>query len=566
MIIEWDVPISTDDGVVLRADVFRPDSDRPCPVLLSHGPYGKGLWFPEGRAREWSELVASRPEVVIGSTNRYQCWEVPDPERFVPHGYACVRVDSRGAGRSPGFLDPLSPTETRDLFACIEWAGTRSWSNGRVGLLGVSYYAINQWQVAALKPPHLAAICPWEGGADFYRDLSRHGGILSRFFESWYERRVLPVQHGVGTRGFSSAVTGELVAGPETLSDEELASNRVDLVAALREHVLDDEFHRLRSPVLEDVSVPLLSAANWGGQGLHSRGNFEGFEHASSSSKWLEVHGGSHFDSFYSTRGIDLQRSFFDCFLKDEPGDLDHEGRVLVDVRLVGGFRARRARCWPLEGTSFTQFHLDAAASTISEEAPSTAAVARYDALGPAVTFLSRPSASEIEITGPLAAHLHISTTARDADLFVVVHLFDDDGREVVFQGAQDPRGPITHGWLRLSHREEDEEASTPWRPYHRHSRLLEVSPGTIYRVAIELWPTSIVVPAGYRLGVSVGGRDYENAEVSERRGITARPMHGSGRCVHDDPVDRDVEMLAGEISLHTGPEFPSHLVLPLQR
>jgi putative CocE/NonD family hydrolase len=89
-----------------------------------------------------------------------------------------VRVDSRGAGRSPGLLDLLSAREIRDYYLAIEWAGTRSWSSGRVGLCGISYYAMNQWLVAATRPPHLAAILPWEGASDHYRDMSHHGGIL----------------------------------------------------------------------------------------------------------------------------------------------------------------------------------------------------------------------------------------------------------------------------------------------------------------------------------------------------------------------------------------------------
>ncbi|MGH9074294.1 MAG: CocE/NonD family hydrolase, partial [Acidimicrobiales bacterium] len=154
MLIEWDVPIEMDDGVVLRADVFRPADVAGCPVLLSHGPYGKGLAFQDGYPEQWGILLGEHPEVGARSSGRYQGWEVADPETWVPEGYACVRVDSRGAGRSPGFLDPFSARETQDFYLCIEWAGTRSWSNGRVGLLGISYYAINQWQVAALQPPH----------------------------------------------------------------------------------------------------------------------------------------------------------------------------------------------------------------------------------------------------------------------------------------------------------------------------------------------------------------------------------------------------------------------------
>lgn len=134
MRIDWDVPISMDDGVVLRADVFRPVDDGRYPPLLTYGPYAKGLAFQDGYGDSWDVMVRDHPDVAAGSSNLYQNWEVVDPEKWVPHGYVCVRVDSRGCGRSPGEVNPFSPRETRDFAACIEWAGTQSWSNGKVGL------------------------------------------------------------------------------------------------------------------------------------------------------------------------------------------------------------------------------------------------------------------------------------------------------------------------------------------------------------------------------------------------------------------------------------------------
>lgn len=239
MRIEWDVPLEMDDGTVLRADLFRPpDETGKYPVLVTYGPYGKGLPFQEGYPDQWEIMVRKYPEVASGSTNRYQNWEVPDPEKWVPRGYACLRVDSRGAGRSPGRMDFFSPRETQDLYQCIEWAAAQPWSNGKVGLCGISYYAMNQWQVAALQPPHLAAICVWEGAADFYRDALRHGGIYCDFWANWFETQVRRVQHGWGERGMRDPNSGLLVAGPETLPDDELERNRVDFAAEDRKSVV----------------------------------------------------------------------------------------------------------------------------------------------------------------------------------------------------------------------------------------------------------------------------------------------------------------------------------------
>ena len=140
MLIEWDVEIVMDDGLVLRADLFRPQGSGKFPVLLTYGPYAKGLAFQEGYPSAWQRMIANHPDVAYGSSNKYQNWEVVDPEKWVPHGYACVRVDSRGTGRSPGFIDHFSPRETQDYYQCIEWAGVQPWSNGKIGLNGVSYY------------------------------------------------------------------------------------------------------------------------------------------------------------------------------------------------------------------------------------------------------------------------------------------------------------------------------------------------------------------------------------------------------------------------------------------
>ena len=300
MRIDWDVPIRMDDGLILRCDVFRPEKEGRHPVILSYGPYAKGLAFQDGYPSAWQRMVAEHPDVAHGSSNRYQNWEVVDPEKWVPEGYACARVDSRGCGRSPGTIDHFSPRETRDFHDCIEWAGTQPWSSGKVGLNGISYYAINQWHVASLQPPHLAAMCIWEGAADWYRDMTHHGGILSTFWANWYDMQVKTVQYGLGERGPRSRVTGELVCGDETLSDRELQKNRCDFGDEILAHPLDDEYHKTRSPVWDKVKVPFLSTANWGGQGLHPRGNFEGFVRAASKDKWLEAHGIEHWTHFYT--------------------------------------------------------------------------------------------------------------------------------------------------------------------------------------------------------------------------------------------------------------------------
>jgi uncharacterized protein len=565
MLIERDVPIPMDDDVVLRADLFRPDGEGAFPVILTYGPYGKGLDFQEGYKDQWDALVREHPDVIAGSSNEHQNWEVVDPEKWVPSGYVCVRVDSRGAGRSPGYLDVFSPRETRDLYMCVEWAGTQPWSSGKVGLLGISYYAINQWHVASLGPPHLAAICPWEGAADWYRDMTHHGGIVCTFWGNWFVKQVLPVQHGVGERGFEGRRTGEWVAGPETLSPQELARARGDLEKEILEHPLDDDYHRERSPDWEKIDVPLLSSANWGGQGLHPRGNFEGFMRAASRRKWLEVHGLEHWTHFYTDYGRSTQKRFLDHFLKGADNDWTTQPRVLLQVRKVdGSFVERSEDEWPLSRTRWTRHYLDARTMGLSTDGVAEPASAGFEALGDGISFSTPPVERDTELTGPVAARLFVSSSTADADLFLVLRVFSPQAREVTFQGAIDPHTPVAQGWLRASHRKLDPTFSLEYRPFHAHDEIQPLTPGEIYQLDVEIWPTSVIVPPDYRVALSVRGRDYEHEGAGARIGSFANELRGSGPFLHDDARDRPAEIFGGTTTVHTGGDAASYLLLPL--
>ncbi|MCC6535139.1 MAG: CocE/NonD family hydrolase [Burkholderiales bacterium] len=565
MRIDWDVPVAMDDGLVLRADVFRPIAAGRYPVILSYGPYAKGLHFEDGYPSAWQRMLAQHPDVAAGSSNRHQRWEVVDPEKWVPDGYACVRVDSRGAGRSPGVIDPFSPRETRDFYLCIEWAGVQPWSNGKVGLNGISYYGINQWHVASLQPPHLAAMCVWEGAADWYRDMTHHGGIVSTFWRNWFDLQVKTVQYGCGERGGRSRITARLVCGDELLSDEALAANRCDLGADIAAHPLDDDYHRARSPLWERITLPLLSAANWGGQGLHPRGNFEGFVAAASAQKWLEAHGIEHWTHFYTDYGLDLQKRFFGHFLKGEDSGWARQPRVQLQIRHVDRFVRRDEHEWPLARTRWTKLHLDPVTHALRSEAPVASGTLDYEALGSGLTFLSAPLDAATEITGPSALKLVVSSSTPDADLFVVLRVFAPDMKEVVFQGAIDPHTPVAQGWLRASHRKLDPRLSLPYRPWHTHDERQPLTPGVPVALDIEIWPTSIVVPAGHRLGLSIRGSDYVYPGASGGRLSNFKnELTGCGPFLHDDPADRPPEIFGGNVRLHFGPRYAAYVLLPI--
>ena len=267
MLVEWDVPIAMDDDVVLRANVFRPDDDAPHPVVLGYGPYGKDLAFQEGYPDAWAAMVGEssrgggglvKPLPGVGGVRSGE----------VGAGRICVR-----AGRRPR-LGPLTrlhrSVEHRarciDLRDCIEWAGTQPWSNGKVGLLGISYYAVNQWQVAALSPPHLAAMIPWEGFSDFYRELSYHGGIAQR-----HEVGLVPPHRHDGAARARASVASSAPTPASSSRDRRRTPmptwNPTERIFPPRSTriPLDDDFHRERSALFDKITVPFLSAGNWGG-------------------------------------------------------------------------------------------------------------------------------------------------------------------------------------------------------------------------------------------------------------------------------------------------------------
>ena len=566
MQIDWDVPITMDDGLQVRADIFRPIKEGKYPAIITYGPYAKYLHFEQIYKTCWDRMIETYPEVGANSTNQFQSWEVVDPEKWVPEDYVVIRVDSRGCGRSPGYVELWSAREAQDFAICIDWAGVQPWSNGKVGINGISYYGMNQWQVAALQPKHLAAMCIWEGANDFYRDLSHHGGILCNFIENWYDMQVKTVQYGLGKNGHRSKITGDWVAGPETLTTEELGANRFDFGGLTFKHEFDDEFWKSRTPDYSKIEVPFLSAGNWGGQGLHTRGNVEGFVRSASKHKWLEMHGIEHWTHFYTDYGRTMQLKFFDYFLKGEKNGWDQQPKVFLNVRHPGEkFTQRAETTWPLANTQWTKMYLDASAATLSQSGVDKAGKVTYRGLSEGVTFLTQPLDQDTEITGQLAAKLFVSSSTVDADMFLIMRIFDPNMKEVTFQGALDPNTPIAQGWLRASHRELDPNLSEPYRPYHPHTKKEQLQPGQVYELDIEILPTSIVVPAGYRIGLTVRGKDYvypgaTGAKLSNMK----YPFTGVGPFTHNHPGDRPPEIFDGEVTLHTGPDHQAYILCPV--
>lgn len=286
-----------------------------------------------------------------------------------------MRADERGLGQSPGVLETMSRGTSEAFVDVVEWAAEQPWSTGKVGLLGISYYAGSQWRVAARQPKGLSAIVPWEGMSDYYRDRCRHGGILANaFIKFWWNRQVITNQYGPAGRQARNW-------GPDTLegdlSEEELAANRNDqTVDNAANRFRDDAYYASKEYDLADIQVPLLSAGNWGGILLHLRGNIEGYVQAGSQHKFLRMITGRHDLPFYYDEEAEVQRSFLDAFLKGEDRDswtgLTSDGKTVSPVSLVlrkgnigfnnaeaeRGYDCREETEWPLARTQYTKFFL----------------------------------------------------------------------------------------------------------------------------------------------------------------------------------------------------------------
>jgi len=557
--LDHDVDVPMRDGAVIKANVFRPQAAGKYPVVMTFGPYGKDVHFSENSPEPWNNIVKNHPDVFSESTGKHMAFETPDPEVWVPHGYVLVRVDSRGAAKSPGKLDANSPAEFRDFYDAIEWAGVQGWCNGKVGLLGISYYACGQWYAASLRPPHLAAILPWQGTYDFYRGRTRQGGLFCNGFVQRWWNGICAKQHGFAATKYKDMITGERVTGKADLSEAELKANREEYVQNVLAHPLLDDWYAARSGDLTKIDIPAFVVANFGGLGLHLRGTIEGWRWISSKEKWLKIQRGSYFVSFFMPKNVALQRKFFDRYLKGLDNGWEKEPRVEIEVRSTDDGIARTVRDtqYPLSITKAEKLYLDVVGKTLGATPPPASASAGYPATSSGLTFSTGPLPRDMELAGPIKAHLYMASSTPDMDVFATVRAYDPAGREATFFASDEPAFPISMGWLRCTHRKLDTKRSSDWIPYHTHDEYQPLTPGEVYAIDVEIWAASIALPKGSRLTLTLAGRDFE------REGATGT-HRGSGPFIHADPTDRSPAKFSGEQVIHSGPGRESYLQLPV--
>jgi predicted acyl esterase len=514
IICDYDVAVKMRDGTKIYVDIFRPEKEGKYPVLIGWGPYGKHGFVK----------YTNFPKCGVCNSDfsEYAGFEADDPVDWCPKGYIIINVDPRGCWGSEGDLTYMSQQEAEDCYDLIEWAGVQSWSNGKVGMHGVSYLAWTQWRVATLKPPHLAAINPWEGVSDFYREFAYHGGIPENHF--------LP-----GLRTHLSFSTTRVE----------------DIVNMAGQHPLFDEYWRSKNADLSKITVPAFVVASWSDHGLHSRGTLEGFKKIASKDKWLMIHGRKKWQNFY--QNIEKRRQFFDRFLKGLDNEVKYWPKVMLEIRerfFWGNFRGENE--WPIARTQYTKLFLNASDGKLSKSVIKEEAQIRYKVDD--ITDKKQNAKFEIkfeektELIGHMKLKLWVQADGSDdMDLFVALEKIDRTGDIVPFQFfGNHEDGPVALGWLRVSHRELDEKKSTSYQPVHKHDKEIKLKPNEIVSVEIEILPSGTLFERGETLRVVVQGSDiYTYPEE----------YHSNG---HTDTVNK------GEHVIYTGGEYDSHLLVPI--
>ncbi len=514
VVLDRDVEVMVRDGTVLRVNVFRPAGGGRFPVMMSAHPYGKD-YVPKATRRGYRPFPNLRvlPQAQHFSFSGWTGWEAPDPAYWVPRGYVVINADLRGWGRSEGVGDLFGPREGEDFHDLIEWAAAQPWSTGKVGLNGVSYLAVSQWAAAATRPPHLAAICPWEGFTSLW-DVARPGGVRENGLMIVWTR---------GTR-------------------HSRPDNQVDLREQQIARPLYDEWWAARDQDLEKVEVPALVCASFSDHNLHTRGSFEGFRRIASPDKWLYTHRGPKWAVYYSPAALAVQARFFDHFLKGEDNGQDGVAAVRLEVREDADTitSVRDEQQWPPAATTWQRLHLHSAGAMGT--VPSAPATASFRTRRGGLVFTHR-FAADTEIVGPMRLRLAVEVRGGgDVCVFGGVRKLRG-GRAVAFEGAYGFRGSlVTHGIRKASHHHvgvDDvarDDVATPLRP------------GEVVQLDVELLPSATLFRAGEDLQLEVRGTWFYARNPFTGQFPAYYEKSARGRCV-----------------LHVGGDHANHLDIPVQ-
>jgi predicted acyl esterase len=512
ILIEQDVAVPMRDGTIIYTDIYRPEGATNLPAIVAWSPYGK-------RVRQ--EMTGSM--VPEGTNSPMAKAEGPDPAYWCHYGYAVINPDARGSWKSEGNLFVHGVAEAQDCSDLIEWVATRDWSNGKVGMSGNSWLAAIQWWTGSVRPPHLAAIAPWEGLSDCYRDYMIPGGIPEP--------------------GFMSLILGMTILGERLIED---------IPAMIHKYPLMNAYWEDKVAPVENIEIPAYVVASWTNF-LHTHGTIDAYRRLSSPNKWLRVHNTMEWPDFYTPENLEDLRRFFDRYLKGIRNGWELTPRVRLSILDPGGIDQvnRPEKEFPLARTQYQKLFLDAATGTLSPDAVKKESETRYkadDGKGQA-TFTIKFS-EDTELTGYMKLRLWVEADgADDMDLFVSVGKLDAQGNLIPIHVVDMIIPPVAQGILRVSHRELDEARSTPSEPYHPHRREQLLKPKEIVPVEVGLWPTGVLWHAGQQLCVFVKG--YGSSWMMDG-------LARGAKVIHHEVRNR------GDHIIHTGGKYDSHLLVPM--
>lgn len=479
ILLERDVPIRLRDGVTIYADVFRPVGNDVCPAILAWSPYGKEI------GGQMLDDVPLRSGVPLDATSGLEKFEGPDPAYWVAHGYAVVNPDKRGAYMSEGNLLYWGHEDALDGCDVIEWIASQKWCNGKVGMSGNSWLTVSQWFIAAERPEHLAAIAPWEGFCDHYRESGTRGGIPTPEFPEMIAET------------FSSA-HGMLEDQPRMIVEEPF----------LCDYWLD------KAARVENIDIPAYVVASYTNS-VHTHGTFAGYRRMASKEKWLRVHNTNEWFDYYTPENVDDLRCFFDHYLKGMDNGWEKTPKVRLSVLNPGGrdIVGRAEDEFPLARTVYRKLYLSAADSTLQASLPQQEITDIYQSAAKdnKVTYRYRMD-KPTEITGYMKLHLWVSAPDHDdMDLAVRVEKLSKDG-----QPLPDRAGNriVATDQLRVSMRQLDTLRTTEAEPYYTFTGEQKLKPGEIVPVEIEIWPMGLFFEKGEILQLTVGAYQPEKAAI----------------------------------------------------
>jgi uncharacterized protein len=502
--VDRDVAVKMRDGITIYTDVYRPEGATNVPAIVCWSPYGKRTGY----------VFQSVPGVHEGTLSPGTKLEGIDPDFWCRRGYAVINPDARGAGHSEGVIQNWGPKEAEDIHDLIEWVGVQDWCNGKVGMAGNSWLAISQWHGAATKPPHLAAIAPWEGTHDPYRDIWCVGGSRQLGFLSFFD----------------------LFFGGDGMMEHPKSNTEL--------HPFFDTYWQSKVPDLAAIDVPAYITGGWN-HPFHLRGAIEGFNKISSTKKWLRLHREFEWPDLYTPENLDDLDRFFTRYLKGHHNGWEMTPRVRIDVMDRGDrdHVTRRAEtAFPLPETDYRKLYLNSGDRSLSEMKPGAETSVTYDAETGTAAF-DITFDRDTELTGFFKLRLWLETKGSDdADIFVALQKADASGTMIpTFVIGQEHPG--AQGLLRASHRELDEAASTAFHPVQTHQRALPLKPGETVPLDIAILPNSRIYKAGERLRVLVSGH------------YTRKP--GWIEPFEYEPINK------GEHVIHSGGKYDSYLLIP---